>query len=98
MYITDVLVDKLSPNNQQGLGVQYRAEEKERILSWLKRFEAWAFTSAPVVDVFTGETVADADNGYTDGKYTWYESEIYYFEKYNLKLRRDFIEHIVRGR
>ncbi len=70
-------------------------ENKDTILEYLKRFEDWAFTSQPVYDIYTGEEVADADNGKTDGVYTWYESEIYHFQKYNLILNDDFIKYVM---
>ena len=61
----------------------------------MKSFSPSLFTSAPVIDVFTDEEVTTADNGYSDGEYTWYESEIYHFDKYNLKLNDDFIEYVL---
>lgn len=32
---------------------------------------------------------------YSDGKYEWNSAEIMYFEKYNLKLNDDFIQHVL---
>lgn len=69
-------------------------ENKNKILTYLKNFDDCAFTSQPVYDMYTGKMVIDADNGKTDGVYTWYRSEIYYFEKYNLKLNDDFIQYV----
>ncbi len=69
-------------------------KNKDVILRYLKKFDDCAFTSQPVYDVGTGEMVSDADNGKTDGVYTWYHSEIYYFEKYNIKLKSDFIQYL----
>lgn len=97
LYITDVLVDKITIADQKSISAKYDKDEKATVLSYLKKFEAASFTSAPVVDAFTNEIVADADNGYTDGEYTWYESEVYYFDKYDLKLDKDFIEHIKKA-
>ena len=68
---------------------------KEIILNYMKSFSPTLFTSAPVIDIFTNEEVKSADNGYSDGEYTWYESEMYYFDKYNLKLNEDFIKHVL---
>lgn len=69
-------------------------ENKEKILAYLRKFDDCAFTSQPVYDIYTGEKVGDADNAITDGVYTWYHSDIYHFEKYNLKLNSDFIEYL----
>lgn len=95
LYITDVLVDKLleTENNYTS---NYNENEKKKLLEYLKKFKASMFTSAPVVDVFTGSVVADADNGYSDGRYTWYKSEVYYFEKYNLKLNDNFVRYVLK--
>ena len=97
LYITDILVDKISAEDQKSISAKYDKDEKAKVLSYLKKFEVASFTSAPVVDAFTNEIVAVADNGYTDGKYTWYESEVYYFEEYDLKLDKDFIEYIKKA-
>lgn len=32
---------------------------------------------------------------YSDGKYEWNSAEIMYFEKYNLKLNDNFIQHVL---
>lgn len=69
-------------------------KNKEKILAYLKKFDDWAFTSMPVYDIYTGEKVEDADNAKTDGTYIWYCSEIYHFEKYNLKLNKEFIKYL----
>lgn len=69
---------------------------KETVLNYLKQSPEYAFTSEPVKDYYTGEIVYDANNARSDGEYIWYESEIYHFEKYNLKLNDDFIEHVLK--
>ena len=76
---------------------EYVASDKDKVLNYLKKFKASLFTSEPVIDVFTGKKVADADNGYTDGKYTWFESEVHYFEHYDLKLNEDFLESVKKA-
>lgn len=73
---------------------QYSTEDKKNIISYLRSFEPCKFTSEPVIDVFSGEKISDADNGYSDGVYTWYESEIYYFEKYDLDINKSFIDYV----
>lgn len=95
LYITDILVDKLLATGNNSYSSDYGETEKNKIVDYLKKFKASLFTSDPVVDIFTGAVVADADNGYTDGRYTWFKSEVYYFEKYNLKLNKDFIEYVL---
>ena len=91
-YITDILVDKMVRNDMESISAEYDASEKAKVLNYLKKFKASLFTTEPVIDVFTGRQVADADNGYTDGNYTWFESEVHYFEHYDLKLNKEFFE------
>ena len=69
--------------------------EKEVILSYMRKFPSCAFTSAPVIDRWTGEKVGEADNGRSDGAFMWYESWMYYFEHYDLKLNEAFICHVL---
>lgn len=68
---------------------------KEIILKYMQSFDKCAFTSQPVIDRVTGEKFNCANDARTDGIYRWYEYEIYHFEKYNLKLNDDFIQHIL---
>lgn len=96
-YITDILVDEMVKEDKESIHAEYAASDKDKVLSYLKKFKASLFTSEPVIDVFTGKKVAAADNGYTDGKYRWFESEVYYFEHYNLKLNEDFLELVKKA-
>lgn len=93
-YITDFDIDDVSPEELKKYCSEMPLMQKQKIVSYLKNAPLMAFTSAPVRDVFTGENVRDADNARSDGTYQWYESEIYHFEKYNLKLNDDFIKYI----
>ena len=74
--------------------LDYDKTEKENILYYFNQYEPCKFTSEPLFDVYTGEKIKAADNGYSDGKYTWYDSDIYHFEKYNMKLNEDFIDYV----
>lgn len=68
---------------------------KQKILQYLKSFEPHAI--APAVskeDIFTNKKMAKTLSSYTDGNYIWLSDEVYYFERYNLKLDNDFIEFI----
>lgn len=94
-FITDIDINKLSEEQLKNLISEQPVKNKDIILSYLKKFPYSAFTSQPVFDKFSGEEVFFADNAHTDGMYTWYESEIYHFDKYNLKLNNDFIEHVL---
>lgn len=95
-YATDFTISKMKGITIEDIRADYTEEEKEKILSYLKHYRAIAFTSQPVFDVFTGKKVGAADNGRSDGEYMWYESEIYHFEHYNMRLQRDFIDHVLK--
>ncbi len=71
------------------------ADFKTEIISYMRKFEPCAYTSSSVYDKLTDEKVFEADNAHSDGIYTWYEDEIYHFEKYNIKLNNDFIQHVL---
>lgn len=94
-YIVDYDIDDLGKDELRKKFLSCSITDKDKILNYMKSFQPILFTSAPVTDVFTNVEVKVADNGYTDNEYTWYESEIYYFEKYNLKLNDDFIEYVL---
>ena len=68
---------------------------KMAILKYMRSFPHSAYTTAPVYDRITGEVVRESDDQITDGTYIWYESWIYHFEKYDLKLNDDFIEYVL---
>lgn len=95
-YATDFTISKMKGITIEDIRADYTEEEKKKILSYLKCYRAIAFTSQPVFDIFTGKQVGAADNGRSDGEYMWYESEIYHFEHYDMRLQKDFIEHVLK--
>lgn len=94
-FLTKYPVQKMSKKEFENYTFSYATEVKDKIVKYLKKFSECAFTSEPVKDKYTGEIVYDADNARSDGEYTWYESEIYHFEKYNLKLDDEFIDYVL---
>ena len=64
---------------------------------YLNKFSPSVFTYEPLIDIFTEKKISDADNGYSDGEYEWYDSDIYYFEHYNLKIDENFVKKIVEN-
>ena len=95
LFIVDFDLDDLTVSEFKQLISDDAPAVKKAIIKYLKSFDVSAFTSQPVYDILTGEEVFCADNAHTDGVYTWYESEIYYFETYNLKLSKEFIEYVL---
>lgn len=69
--------------------------EKEHILKYLKSFVADCSAGMLLIDEITGEEIDSSVNGYEDGEYYWDTRHIYHFEKYNLKLNADFIQHVI---
>ncbi len=94
-YILNYDIDDMSAGALKKQFMDNPVSNKNEILKYMKSLSPSIFTSAPVIDIFTDKEVKSADNGYTDGEYRWHESEIYYFEKYNLKLNDDFIEYVL---
>ena len=95
-YITEFNIDDMSKDDFDLHISSKPVLYKNDILKYLRSFSECAFISEPVRDKYTNQIVYDADNARSDGEYTWYESEIYHFEKYNLKLNDDFIEHVLK--
>lgn len=95
LFICNVDLDEVSQVGLKQLCSDSPIKNKERIIAYLRKAPVSAYTSAPVADALTGEIISEADNARSDGTYTWYESEIYHFEKYNLKLNDDFIEYVL---
>lgn len=95
LYILDKDISKLTKSELKAITSDKPIPEKQRILEYLKSFDKCAYTTQPVVDLFTGEKQDFISDARTDGVYTWYDHEIYHFEKYNLRLNDDFIEHVL---
>jgi len=93
-FITDVNVNRVIRGREELKKTNDSVNEKEQIVRYLRSFKPCWFTTAPAEDPFTHEQVEEADFGYSDGEYTWYETEIYCFEKYNLALTDEFLAYI----
>ncbi len=95
-FIRNKSVNKLTEEEMKANFSAVEIDGKQEILKYMKSFsEPFAFTSQPVIDKFTNKEIENINNAFSDGEYTWYASEIYHFEKYNLKLNADFIEHVL---
>lgn len=93
-YITDIDVDAIGKNRGDEFQRRYDPSEKRDILEYLRSLRPYMLTTAPAEDPFTHEQVGETDFGYFDGEYTWYETEIYCFEKYDLALTDEFLAYI----
>ena len=70
-------------------------ENKDVILAYLKSFEPIAYAPGVMRDAINGNRIPGAMFCASDGEYEWQTEEIYYFEKYNIKLNEDFIAHVL---
>ena len=69
---------------------------KHTIISYLKNSKrASSCTTERVYDYFEDHFVEIPIVAYHDDKYYWDDRDIYYFEKYNMKLNDDFINHVL---
>ncbi len=68
---------------------------KEKVLDYLKSAKIVAVSPSIPRDVITQERIPGDFCYYSDGKYSWRSDTIYYFEKYNLKLEDEFIQHVL---
>lgn len=72
-------------------------KNKSMILQYLTNRDYLKYASTKkVYDVFQkADSTKFCQVGYSDGVYQWTSDEIYYFEKYNLKLNDDFISYVL---
>lgn len=87
---------KISKDKFKELISKTEITDKNTLLDYMRKTPETAFTSQPVYDKMTGDKVSDADNMHDDGEYYWFEEDIYHFEKYNIKLSDEFIDHVLR--
>lgn len=67
-------------------------------LSVEERREARRRASAKAQEAdMTGEKVVMGSRELTDGVYVWPEGLVHYIEKHNVRLPRQFVEHVLRG-
>lgn len=64
---------------------------KAKILAYLKTGTVTGQSEEYFEDVITGAKIANIPTYYTDGEYEWSTAEIYYTEKYNLTLSKEFL-------
>lgn len=83
-------------NKSEGVFQGLPVSNKEDILKYLHQFKPILATGREVFDEVTRQKVKGFyDVGYFDGKYSWDEKDVYLFEKYNMPLKDEFIEHIL---
>ena len=68
---------------------------KEIILQYLHSGHVYLVTASRFNDIFTGQSARRELYCMTDGKYSWSSTIPYYVEHYNLRLQKDFEEHVL---
>lgn len=71
------------------------AKQKKIILDYLENTPHVAESPSLAIDVFTKERRFVPIAAQSDGKYIWRSDIAYYFDKYNLKLPEEFIDHVL---
>ena len=69
-------------------------QNKDKVLRYMKNCKVIAAAPGRLRDAFTNAIIPGEMLAYSDGQYYWGTETIYYFEKYNLKLPDEFLNHI----
>ena len=94
-YLLNYDIDEASGEKIVSCTSKVEIEHKKEILSYLKKFPPHAYSSGYVYDKISKAKTDIIDSLTGDGKYLWGTTEVYYFEKYNLKLNDDFIQYVL---
>lgn len=81
-------------NKQQTFGV--KSQNKEAILAFMRSHEPNGYAEGYAVDMITGEKLPFCNNGYEIGNLFYREDVIYHFDKYDMELKPDFCEAVLK--
>ena len=70
-------------------------DTKDAVLKHLRNGNIHMATASKIVDVLSGENTGLELVMMNDGKYSWSSKIPYYVEKYNLRLEKEFEDHIL---
>lgn len=74
--------------------IDFLLPNKNDILNYFKKYnDIKSIITFTATDYITGEKSDELIKCFDDGVYSWTNEEIYHFEKYNLKLNDDFVNH-----
>lgn len=71
------------------------SERKNDIINYLKNGKDDGVRCSSVYDYIGDFSTGNTVHCYTDGVYQWDDTEIYHFEKYNLKLEKAFVDSVI---
>lgn len=69
-------------------------KDKEKILFFLRSFPPVSITGK-VIDAQNGEWTNIDNLDYESGDFYWDSSDIYHFEKYDIKLNDEFVQYVL---
>lgn len=72
-------------------------EGQDVIINYLKNGTVDMASVELPKDILTNEPLNIEKLGMNDGKYSWWNILAYYVEKYNLRLPKEFEEHILKA-
>lgn len=91
-----ILSSEVNINNIQATAILL--PQKAKILAYFKNHTSnAAHASSTIIDLVTNQDTRLPKVAYNDGKYSWSSTLVYHFEKYNLKLDDDFIQHVLNN-
>ena len=70
-------------------------ENQDKIVAYLKAGKPVMVQTSVAKDVFTGAHLGTEKVFLSDGTYGWNSDLVYYVEKYNLKLPKEFEKHVL---
>ena len=71
-------------------------ESKAAVLEYLRSGSVHMVTASRIVDIFTNEKVGSELVYMDDGEYSWSSKIPYYVDKYNLRLPKEFENHVLK--
>lgn len=95
LYVTDykelVTGGRNLAENISDTGIEY----KGKIIDYMKNGRDYGVRCSSIYDYIEDCSKLKTIKRYTDGIYIWNDEEIYHFEKYNIALNEDFINHVI---
>lgn len=82
---------------ENGQYIKQDTEYPDIILNYIKEHEEYSVSPHRVIDQYTEKNTGLVSKTYTDGRYWWRTEDAYHVEKYNAKLRQDFVEYILKN-
>ena len=92
---TETIIGNYSLADLISKGACDNIPQKDSIIAYLRCGVVEAAAAGRALDIMTGERIPEEWLSYTDGTYHWDTSHIYHFDKYNIQLSEEFIQHVI---